>query len=178
MVPRIIQGHEWDGVERGLKQRLKALNLFINDIYNEQQIINDGIIPSDILLSSRDFRPECKGVRLKFGVWAHICGSDLIRDHEGLFRARGQFEGAIGVSYMLENRNVSKRIVPELPTDCRYGPWITIPLNCRHVVLIVTQSNGSLRSLLTPGIYNSAYFEHAFLAQRMGVELVEGRTVR
>ena len=177
MVPRIIQGHEWDGVERGLKQRLKALNLFINDIYNEQQIINDGIIPSDILLSSKDFRPQCKGVRPKFGVWAHICGSDLIRDHEGrFFVLEDNLRVPSGVSYMLENRNVSKRIVPELLNRLSIRSMDNYPSQLFDT--LCSLSPRATRQpevvLLTPGIYNSAYFEHAFLAQRMGVELVEG----
>jgi len=113
IVPRIIHGSEWDGIEQGLKQRLQALNQFITDIYNEQHIIKEGIIPADILLSSRDYRPECQGVKPKYNVWAHICGSDLIRDHTGQFLVlEDNLRVPSGVSYMLENRNVSKRVVP------------------------------------------------------------------
>jgi uncharacterized circularly permuted ATP-grasp superfamily protein len=177
IVPRIIQGSEWDGIEKGLKQRLKALNLFITDIYNEQHIIKEGIIPADILLSSRDYRPECQGVKPKYNVWAHICGSDLIRDHTGQFLVlEDNLRVPSGVSYMLENRNVSKRVVPELLNKLSIRPMDDYPSQLFDTLCSISPRAKKRPEVvvLTPGIYNSAYFEHAFLAQRMGAELVEG----
>ena len=177
IVPRIIQGSEWDGIEKGLKQRLKALNLFITDIYNEQHIIKEGIIPADILLSSRDYRPECQGVKPKYNVWAHICGSDLIRDHTGQFLVlEDNLRVPSGVSYMLENRNVSKRVVPELLNKLPIRPMDDYPSQLFDTLCSISPRAKKRPEVvvLTPGIYNSAYFEHAFLAQRMGAELVEG----
>ncbi len=177
LVPRIIRANEWQMIELGLKQRLKALNLFITDVYNEQFIVKDGIIPNDILASSKDFRPECIGMRPKFDVWAHICGTDLIRDKDGtVYVLEDNLRVPSGVSYMLENRNISKRVLPELLDRHNVMPMDDYPSQLFNT--LCSLSPRSIKSpevvLLTPGIFNSAYFEHAFLAQRMGVELVEG----
>ncbi|MFZ8973701.1 MAG: circularly permuted type 2 ATP-grasp protein, partial [Pseudomonadales bacterium] len=177
IIPRLIQEAEWRRIESGLKQRLKALNCFITDVYNGRNIIKDGIVPGDIIQSSKDYRPECEGMRPKFDVWAHICGTDLIRDADGtVYVLEDNLRVPSGVSYMLENRNISKRIMPELIE--RHG---VLPMDDYPSQLFDTLCSISPRAikspevvLLTPGTFNSAYFEHAFLAQRMGVELVEG----
>lgn len=177
IIPRIIPFKEWQHVEKGLKQRLTALNHFINDIYNEQKIIKDKIIPASLLKSSKNFREQCCGIEPVFGVWAHICGSDLVRDSDGtIYVLEDNLRVPSGVSYMLENRKVTKRVFPELFEDYNILPMGDYPTN-----LFDTLSAISPRPLdypevvvLTPGIYNSAYFEHSFLAQQMGAELVEG----
>jgi len=177
IIPRIIAKTEWDGVEAGLKQRVRALNLFINDLYHEQQIIKDGVFPAEVLAESENFRPQCIGVDPPLGVWAHICGSDLVRDRDGMiYVLEDNLRVPSGVSYMLENRLVTKRVFPELFED--YAP---LPVDDYPSQLFDTLAALSPRPadypevvVLTPGIYNSAYFEHSYLAQQMGCELVEG----
>jgi uncharacterized circularly permuted ATP-grasp superfamily protein len=177
IVPRTIFQSEWQRIEIGLKQRLKALNHFINDIYNEQEIIADNVFPEALLKSCKDFRPECVGMRPKYGVWAHICGTDLIRDADGtLYVLEDNLRVPSGVSYMLENRNISKRILPELLNRYEVRPMDDYPSQLFDILSSISPKPGKFPEIvvLTPGIYNSAYFEHAFLAQRMGAELVEG----
>lgn len=177
LIPRIISQKEWQQIEQGLQQRLTALNHFINDIYNDQKIIRDKIFPKEILKTSNNFRKECKGISPVYGVWANICGSDLVRDSDGtMFVLEDNLRVPSGVSYMLENRKVTKRIFPELFED-----YNILPMGDYTTQLFDTLSSISPRPMeypevvvLTPGIYNSAYFEHAFLAQQMGAELVEG----
>ena len=177
IIPRIILRKEWEGVEKGLKQRLTALNLFIDDIYNKQKIIKDKKFPAALIKSSKNFRPECKGMKPVFGVWAHICGSDLVRDSDGtIYVLEDNLRVPSGVSYMLENRKVTKRVLPEL-----FEHYNIMSMGEYTTQLFDTLSSISPRPLdypevvvLTPGIYNSAYFEHSFLAQQMGAELVEG----
>lgn len=177
IIPRIVPQREWQKIEAGLEQRLTALNHFINDIYNERKIIKDKVIPRDILRSSKNYRKECRGINPVFGVWAHICGSDLIRGDDGtMYVLEDNLRVPSGVSYMLENRKVTKRVFPELFEDYNIVPMGDYPSN-----LFDTLSSISPRPMeypevvvLTPGIYNSAYFEHSFLAQQMGAELVEG----
>jgi uncharacterized circularly permuted ATP-grasp superfamily protein len=178
IIPRIIPKSEWDRVEAGLKQRVQALNLFIDDIYHDQRIVKDGIFPASVLAKSVNFRPRCVGVDPPLGIWAHICGSDLVRDKDGTFYVlEDNLRVPSGVSYMLENRQVTKRVFPELFED--YAP---LPVDDYPSQLFDTLAALSPRPadypqvvVLTPGIYNSAYFEHAYLAQQMGCELVEGR---
>ncbi len=177
IIPRIIPSREWVKTEQGLHQRMVAINHFIDDIYNDQKIIKDKVIPKELLRSSKNFRKECCGMKPVFGVWAHICGSDLIRDKDGtVYVLEDNLRVPSGVSYMLENRKVTKRVFPELFEDYNIMPMGDYPTN-----LFDTLSSISPRPLdypevvvLTPGIYNSAYFEHSFLAQQMGAELVEG----
>lgn len=177
IVPRTIEASEWRIAEAGLKQRLKALNLFINDLYHDQNVIKDGIIPAHIIKDSKNFRPECVGVSPAFGVWAHICGTDLVRDDVGDFYVlEDNLRVPSGVSYMLENRAITKRVLPEL-----FENDDILPVGSYTSHLFDTLAALSPRDIenpeivvLTPGIYNSAYFEHAFLAQQMGAELVEG----
>jgi uncharacterized circularly permuted ATP-grasp superfamily protein len=177
IIPRVIARRDWQHTEAGLKQRLQALNLFIGDLYGEQRIVKDGVFPADVLAKSKNFRRECVGVEPPLGVWAHICGSDLIRDAEGRFLVlEDNLRVPSGVSYMLENRVLTKRVFGELFEDYSIMPVADYPSQ-----LFDTLASISPRPLeypevvvLTPGIYNSAYFEHSFLAQQMGAELVEG----
>ena len=177
IIPRVIHEKEWKQIELGLKQRLEALNLFITDVYNDEKILKDKLIPREILTSSKDYRKECRGIKPVFNTWAHICGTDLVRDGDGtMYVLEDNLRVPSGVSYMLENRNISKRILPELFED-----QIILPMDDYPTNLFDTLSSISPRPLdypevvvLTPGIFNSAYFEHSFLAQRMGAELVEG----
>ena len=177
IIPRTIAAEEWQATARGLEQRLTALNLFIEDLYNEQKILADGIVPREILAESKNFRRECVGAKPAFGVWAHICGTDLVKDRDGRFYVlEDNLRVPSGVSYMVENRQVTKRVFPEL-----FATGTILPVDDYPVQLLETLTNLSPRPgdeprivVLTPGIYNSAYFEHAWLAQRMGAELVEG----
>jgi uncharacterized circularly permuted ATP-grasp superfamily protein len=177
IIPRVVSATEWRRVEAGLKQRLTALNRFIDDVYNEQRILEDGRFPREVIESSGNFLRECIGMRPAHGVWAHICGSDLVRDADGtIYVLEDNLRVPSGVSYMLENRIVTKQVFPELFKDQRI-----LPVDDYPSLLFDTLASLSPRPLdypevvvLTPGIYNSAYFEHAYLAQSMGAELVEG----
>jgi uncharacterized circularly permuted ATP-grasp superfamily protein len=177
IIPRVIAAEEWRRIEAGLKQRLTALNLFIDDLYNEQRILADGRFPREVIETSGNFLKECVGVRPVHGVWAHICGSDLVRGADGtVYVLEDNLRVPSGVSYMLENRIVTKQVFPELFANQRI-----LPVDDYPSLLFDTLASLSPRPLdypevvvLTPGIYNSAYFEHAYLAQAMGAELVEG----
>ncbi len=177
IIPRVIPASEWADVSRGLMQRSRALNLFIDDIYNDQQIIKDGVIPGDIVLDSPNYKPQCQGISPRYGVWAHICGTDLVRNVDGKFYVlEDNLRVPSGVSYMVENREITKRVLPEL-----FENYSILPVDDYPSRLYQTLASLSPRDrrrpcivVLTPGIYNSAYFEHAFLAQGMGAELVEG----
>ncbi|MBF0455598.1 MAG: circularly permuted type 2 ATP-grasp protein [Magnetococcales bacterium] len=178
IVPRIIDLAEWRHTEKGLTQRLTALNLFIDDLYNDQKIIADGIFPQEVLDKSQNFLPQCIGIRPKHGVWAHVCGSDLLRDQDGtLFVLEDNLRVPSGVSYMLENRLITKRVFPELLRSLAPLSVDDYPANLFETLASLSPRPGDDPQVvvLTPGIYNSAYFEHAYLAQQMGVELVEGR---
>ncbi|CAI8269605.1 MAG: Uncharacterised protein [Gammaproteobacteria bacterium] len=177
LVPRVMQASEWHRIEKGLKQRLKALNLFLNDVYNGQAIIKDGVVPAMLVTDSPHYIALASGIRPLFDTWAHVCGSDLVRDHTGqLFVLEDNLRVPSGVSYMLENRSVMKQVYPELFRNhqilpvSRYASDLLDMLNALsprpvdHPVIVV----------LTPGIYNSAYFEHSYLAQQIGAELVQG----
>jgi len=177
VVPRVIDGAEWNRVERGLKQRLVAINRFIDDLYHDRQIIADGVFPADLLDESVNFRPECVGVDPPHGVWAHISGSDLVRDDDGTFYVlEDNLRVPSGVSYVIENRAVTKRAFPELFVDQSIRPVddYTDELNKLLSSLAPDDVDSPTIAVLTPGVFNSAYFEHSFLAQRMGAELVEG----
>jgi len=177
IIPRIIALREWELLEKGLIQRQVALNLFIDDIYNKQQILKDKIIPREIIDSSPEFLEQCVGAKPRYGVWSHICGSDLVRDGDGtMYVLEDNLRVPSGVSYMLENRAVSKRVLPQL-----FEKHFIQPVDDYPSQLFDTLASLSPRStdnpeivVMTPGVYNSAYFEHAYLAQRMGAELVEG----
>jgi uncharacterized circularly permuted ATP-grasp superfamily protein len=177
LIPRILPLPEWRRIEEGLKQRALALNLFIDDVYHDQRAFADGIVPRELLATSRNFRPECMGVSPAHGVWAHICGSDLVRDRDGtVYVLEDNLRVPSGVSYMLENRKVTKRSFPELFRQARILPVDDYPLQLHAMLASVSPRPGDQPRIvvLTPGIYNSAYYEHSYLAQRMGVELVTG----
>jgi uncharacterized circularly permuted ATP-grasp superfamily protein len=177
IIPRIISASEWRHTEEGLMQRVQALNMFIADIYDQQKIIKDGIFPVELLDQSVNFREQCMGIKPAHDVWAHICGSDLVRDANGtLYVLEDNLRVPSGVSYMLENRLVMKRVFPELFQD-----YSILPIDGYSTRLFDMLASLSSRPtehpsivVLTPGIYNSAYFEHSYLAQQMGVELVSG----
>ena len=176
IVPRVIDAREWVRVEEGLKQRLEALNLFIDDLYNDQRIVADGVLPKALLDSSVNFRPECVGVHPPHGVWAHVCGSDLVRDADGtMYVLEDNLRVPSGVSYMLENREIMKRTLPELFGRCRIQPVDDYAGNLARTLASLSPRPDPMLCVLTPGVFNSAYFEHAFLAQQIGAELVEGR---
>ena len=178
VIPRIIPAQEWDLLERGLTQRIVALNLFLNDVYHQQQILKDGIIPKDVVLGAAHYRPEMQGVRVPRDIFVHICGSDLIRDGEGHYLVlEDNARCPSGVSYMLENREAMKRAFPGLYRDCGVRPVSTYPEVLLKTMQHLAHGMGKapVCVLLTPGVYNSAYFEHSLLARRMGIEIVEGR---
>jgi len=176
IVPRVIDANEWSEVEAGLEQRLKALNLFIDDLYNDQNILVDGIVPRSLIETSSNFREECRGVKPKHGVWAHICGSDLVRGKDGtLYVLEDNLRVPSGVSYMIENREVMKRAMPEVFRQCHILPVDSYTENLQRMLCQLTDVEDPTLCVLTPGVFNSAYFEHCFLAQEMGAELVEGR---
>ncbi|MFO8153637.1 circularly permuted type 2 ATP-grasp protein [Thioalkalivibrio sp.] len=177
IVPRVIPKREWEGVQAGLVQRLTALNLFIDDVYNDQRIFRDKVLPKYVLNKSRNFREQCRGIRPPHGVWAHICGSDLVRDRDGtLYVLEDNLRVPSGVSYMLENREVTKRVFPEVFENSSILPVDEYPTQLFDMLAAISPRPQDYPEIavLTPGIFNSAYFEHSFLAQRMGAELVEG----
>ncbi|AUS05755.1 circularly permuted type 2 ATP-grasp protein [Pseudotamlana carrageenivorans] len=175
IVPRIITASEWDHIDKGIKQRLKALNLFIKDIYHDQFIIKDGIIPAELIYSCPYFLREMKGIHVPHDIYVHIAGVDLIRNSDGEFYVlEDNLRTPSGVSYMLENREISKRIFPGILPKNNIRPVSDYPnLLYRKLKELSYQSNPNV-VLLTPGIYNSAYYEHTTLARLMGIELVEG----
>jgi uncharacterized circularly permuted ATP-grasp superfamily protein len=181
LLPRIIAAREWMTIEKGLTQRLTALNLFLRDIYHEGRILADKVVPRELIYSCRHFRREMRGLNVPRDIYVSICGTDLIRLPDGVFAVlEDNLRVPSGVSYMLANRKVLKRVFPSLFRD--YGVW---PVDHYPRALLATlkslaPDNAPFRQdpttvLLTPGVSNSAYFEHTFLAQQMGIELVEGR---
>ncbi len=178
IVPRVIDSREWRQVEAGLKQRMRALNAFIDDVYNEQRVIFDGIFPAELLRHSVNFREQCVGMKPKFGSWAHVCGTDLVRDSNGTFLVlEDNLRVPSGVSYVLENRLVSKRAFADVFQRQSVLPVDNYPSELYKLLQSLAPDDLNRTpnvAVLTPGVYNSAYFEHTFLAQRMGVPLVEG----
>ena len=178
IIPRLIAGSEWDQTSEGLRQRLVALNCFIDDIYNQQKILQDKIVPAELILNSGNFRKQCLGMKPKHRVWAHICGTDLIKGENGkFFVLEDNLRVPSGVSYMVENRRVTKRTFPELFAD-NYSIRPVAGYPAELLDMLVSLSPRPVKHpevvVLTPGVFNSAYFEHSYLAQRMGAELVEG----
>jgi len=178
IIPRLIAASEWDRTSLGLEQRLRALNMFIHDLYNDQKILKDKVVPKELILNSANFRKQCVGIKPKFDVWAHICGTDLIKGDDGEFYVlEDNLRVPSGVSYMLENRRVTKRVFPELfENNYDIRPVTEYPNQLLEMLSSLSPRNVKYPEVvvLTPGIYNSAYFEHSFLAQRMGAQLVEG----
>ncbi len=176
VVPRVIDSQEWDNLEKGLVQRITALNMFLQDVYNEQKIIRDGIVPREIIESSKGFLPECKGITPPKGIWIHITGTDLIRDNNGVFTVlEDNLRCPSGVSYMLENRELSKQTFPDVLSQTNVRSISEYPAKLLEVLSHISGRPDPTVAVLTPGIYNSAYFEHSYLAQQMGVELVDYR---
>jgi uncharacterized circularly permuted ATP-grasp superfamily protein len=182
LIPRIIPRHEWAEMERGLVQRVTALNRFIEDVYHGQEILKAGVVPADAVLNNSQFRPEMGGVRVPCGVYSHIAGIDIVRagnaDGTGSYYVlEDNLRVPSGVSYMLENRKMMMRLFPELFERNRIAPVAHYPDLLLETLREVAPAavNEPTVVVLTPGMYNSAYFEHAFLAQQMGVELVEGQ---
>ena len=178
LVPRIVAAQEWSRIERGLKQRITALNLFINDVYHDQAILKDGVVPAEIVRSASTFRDACVGLEPPRGIWCHITGTDLVRDKDGcIYVLEDNLRCPSGVSYVLQNRLIIKRTFPQLFEAFRIRPVDDYASRLRDMLESLCHADVETPRVvvLTPGPYNSAYFEHSFLAQQMGVELVEGR---
>jgi uncharacterized circularly permuted ATP-grasp superfamily protein len=176
IIPRIISAREWQRIEKGLKQRIEALNLFIDDVYGEQKILRDGVVPEQLVRTCADYRRQCEGVKPPRGIWCHVTGTDLVRDKSGEFYVlEDNLRCPSGVSYVLENRQVLKRTFPRIFESLRVRPVDDYPLRLLETLMHLAPDAVSEPRVvvLTPGRYNSAYYEHAFLAQQMGVELVE-----
>jgi uncharacterized circularly permuted ATP-grasp superfamily protein len=181
LLPRIIPGAEWQRIEQGLTQRITALNLFLQDIYTQGRILSDCVVPRELIYSCRHFRREMRGLPVPRNIYVSICGSDLVRLPDGSFAVlEDNLRVPSGVSYMLANRKVLKRVFPSLFSDYGVRPIDHYSQSLLSTLRALIPANYSGRHepttvLLTPGIFNSAYFEHTFLAQQMGIELVEGR---
>jgi uncharacterized circularly permuted ATP-grasp superfamily protein len=177
IVPRIVEARDWAYIERGLKQRTHALNLFLDDIYHDQKILKDKFIPAGLIMSASSFRPQCVGLDVPRGIWCHITGTDLVRDRDGQhYVLEDNLRCPSGVSYLLENRQVLKRTLPVAFEASRVRAVDDYPDRLLETLQFLAPDDLSspVVVVLTPGMYNSAYFEHSFLAQQMGVELVEG----
>lgn len=177
LIPRIVAADEWARLDAGLKQRVMALNLFINDLYHEQKILKDGVIPKNLIASSPGFKKQCIGLNPPHGIWCHISGIDLVRNNDGQFYVlEDNIRCPSGVSYVLENRRLMKTLFPEVFQESRIQPVSNYPHRLRDMLEYIAPQNAAAPRVvvLTPGMYNSAYFEHSYLAQQMGVELVQG----
>jgi uncharacterized circularly permuted ATP-grasp superfamily protein len=179
LIPRVIPANEWEHIERGLAQRLTALNLFLYDVYHEQKILKDRIVPRDLIVNAPHFRSVMLGATPPGGVYVHICGSDLIRSNDGTwFVLEDNLRTPSGVSYVLQNRTILTRVLPALFRDLAVRPvdhYVTQLLANLGELAPVGRQESPTIVILAPGVFNSAYFEHSFLAQQMGVELVEGQ---
>src|SRR5580658_1981575 len=178
LVPRVIPAKEWDHLERGLIQRITALNLFLHDIYHEQKIVKDGVIPAHYILSGKHFRREFVGFNVPKDIYIHVCGTDLIRGADGAYMVlEDNGRCPSGVSYVLENRRAMKRSFPEMFASIGVRPVDYYPQELLKMLQYIAPPGvpNPTIVLLTPGAYNSAYFEHTYLARQMGIEIVEGR---
>ncbi len=178
LLPRIIPAREWEVLERGLAQRITALNLFLHDIYHDQKILKDGVIPEFYVLSARHFRREFVNFEVPKGIYIHVCGTDLIRDKDGnylVLEDNGRCPS--GVSYVLENRRALKRAFPQIFENIGVRPVENYPQELLKTLKHISPAGVADPTVvvLTPGAYNSAYFEHTYLARQMGIEIVEGR---
>jgi len=176
VIPRIFGADEWPAIEQGLAQRVEALNLFLADLYDGQKILDDGIVPRDLILKQKGYLEACRGIRPRHGTWCHVSGTDLVRGGDGtMYVLEDNVRVPSGVSYVLENRAVMKRTFPEVFEGLQVRPVEDYPERLLETLLEVAPDVDDPRAVvLTPGSYNSAYFEHSFLAQQMGVELVQG----
>lgn len=178
VIPRIVEAFEWQHIEAGLTQRIRALNRFIDDIYHDQLIVKEGVLPAEILAKAKSFRSQCIGVDPPKGIWCHITGTDLIRHDDGaIYVLEDNLRCPSGVSYVLQNRFVMKRSFPQVFADSRVRPVMDYPSQLYQTLECLCPNDVAEPTIvvLTPGIYNSAYYEHSFLAQQMGVELVQGQ---
>jgi len=178
LVPRIIPKSEWEHIERGLRQRITALNLFTKDIYTDQKIVKDGVVPEHYILSAKHYRPAFRGIKVPRDVYIHICGTDLIRDDKGEYLVlEDNARCPSGVSYVLENRQAMKRLFPNFFPEVGVRTVLDYPQKLLNMLKSIAPEgiDNPTIALLTPGSYNSAYFEHCFLARSMGIEIVEGR---
>ena len=177
LLPRIITHAEWSRMEAGLTQRIVALNLFLRDIYNEGRVLKDGVVPRSMIFGSKHYRREMRGLPVPHGAYVNICGSDLIRNESGEFVVlEDNLRVPSGVSYMLANRDVARRAFPAVFRSMNVRPIEQYPLELLATLRSLAPFHEDVSiAILTPGVFNSAYFEHAFLARQMGVELVEGR---
>ena len=178
LIPRIIPAPEWEKIERGLQQRITALNLFLHDIYHGQSILRDGIIPKDFVWQAAHFRPEFMHFDVPRNIYVHICGTDLVRDRDGNFLVlEDNARCPSGVSYVLQNRQVMRRVFPNLFAQHRVRPVEDYSQELLNALRYIAPTGIASPTvvLLTPGVYNSAYYEHSFLARSMGIEIVEGR---
>jgi len=176
LVPRIIPADEWERLERGLVQRITALNLFLKDIYGNQRILRDGTIPAEVVLTAKHYRREFVNFKVPKDIYIHICGTDIIRDERGeylVLEDNGRCPS--GVSYVLENRRAFKRTFPDLYERCGVRPVEQYPAELLAMLRHIAPVDDPRVVLLTPGPYNAAYFEHSYLARQMGIEIVEGR---
>ena len=178
IIPRVVPGDEWAILERGLKQRIQALNMFLDDIYNDKKILKDGAIPAELVLSSACYLKQCEGLKPPGGIWIHITGTDLVRDKDGKYYVlEDNLRCPSGISYVLQNRAIQKRTFPQAFNAMKVRPVSDYPDHLYRTLKHAAQMRGIENPniiVLTPGIYNSAYFEHTYLAQQMGVQLAEG----
>ena len=178
IVPRIVAAAEWSRIESGLVQRIRALNLFIDDVYHDQRVVKDGVLPAEILAKAKSFRAVCRGLDPPRGIWCHITGTDLVRHDDGtVYVLEDNLRCPSGVSYVLQNRQLMKRSFPQVFEASRVRPVIDYPSQLYRTLAHLAPDHVAEPTIvvLTPGIYNSAYYEHSFLAQQMGIQLVEGR---
>jgi len=176
IIPRIIPNSEWTKLEAGLKQRIHALNLFLQDIYNDQKILKDKVVPEDLILNSKDYLKPCIGLTPPKGIWCHITGTDLVKDKDGeYYILEDNLRCPSGVSYMLESREIIKRAYPNLFNELGVRPVSDYPTKLLNMLQFLSDKPKPKIGVLTPGIHNSAYFEHSYLAQQMGAELVVGQ---
>ena len=178
IIPRIVCRDEWQMLERGLRQRITALNMLIDDMYHEQRVVRDGVLPEHVVATATGFRPQCVGLTPPRGIWCHITGTDLVRDADGQYYVlEDNLRCPSGVSYVLQNRQLMKQTFPQLFELSAIRP---VDDYCSRLLdalqyLMGDQTRSPSVALLSPGMHNSAYFEHSFLAQQMGIDLVEGR---
>ncbi|MBV9488635.1 MAG: circularly permuted type 2 ATP-grasp protein [Verrucomicrobia bacterium] len=178
IVPRMVKRSEWERIEKGLRQRIYALNLFLEDVYHDQKVIRDGVVPAHVIHSATAFREQCVGLNPPRGIWCHITGTDLVRDRDGtVYVLEDNLRCPSGASYVLENRRIMKQTFPQVFEVSRVRPVSDYPARLLDMLQsLAPEGIASPRVVvLTPGSYNSAYFEHSFLARQMGVQLVEGR---
>jgi uncharacterized circularly permuted ATP-grasp superfamily protein len=179
VIPRILAAQEWTTLTRGLEQRVRALNLYIKDVYGKREVLKAGIVPEDLVFRNPVFRPEMNRQKVPHDIYVHIAGIDIVRiDAETFYVLEDNARTPSGVSYMLENREIMLRLFPELFARCRVAPVENYPdellATLKSVAPIATNGEPTV-VLLSPGVYNSAYYEHSFLADKLGIELVEGR---